>query len=189
MTEAVQTTQPRSPSPRRRWAHLLVWGCLIAFLTLVGLALLRTQAGQLVDAPAPDIRLQQFDGGQFVLSEQRGSVVMIDFWASWCVPCRAEASQLELLWQEYQNRGVVFVGVSYADTEAEARAFLDEFAITYPNGPDLGTRASQAYRIRGVPEKFFVDRCGRIRDVVVGPVSVAQLRQNLESLLAESALC
>lgn len=122
--------------------------------------------------------------GQLII--QRGKVVMVDFWASWCIPCRQEARALEGLWQEYRDRGVVFVGVAYADTDAEARAFLDEFGITYPNGPDLGTRISQTYRIQGVPEKFFVDKHGQIRaPVVIGPVPEAELRRQIENLLAE----
>jgi len=122
--------------------------------------------------------------GQLII--QRGKVVMVDFWASWCIPCRQEARALEGLWQEYRDRGVVFVGVAYADTDAEARAFLDEFGITYPNGPDLGTRISQTYRIQGVPEKFFVDKHGQIRaPVVIGPVPEAELRRQIENLFAE----
>ena len=110
---------------------------------------------------------------------------MIDFWASWCVPCRQEAWTLERLWQEYRDRGVVFVGVAYADTEKEARAFIQEFGLTYLNGPDLGTRISQTYRMRGVPEKFFVDRHGQVRALIIGPVPEAHLRQQFETLLAE----
>lgn len=178
-----------APGRRLRWGRWLVWAVLVAFLALLGLGVYRAQSGQLAHGPAPDFTLQQYDGGTFSLSGQRGNVVMVDFWASWCVPCREEARRLEALWQEYQDRGVVFVGVAYADTETEARAFLDEFGISYPNGPDLGTRISQAYRMRGVPEKFFIDRCGNIRQVVIGPVPPAQLRQAIETLLAESNNC
>ena len=94
---------------------------------------------------------------------------------------------LEKLWQEYHDWGIVFVGVAYLDTETEARTFLQEFGITYPNGPDLGTRISQAYRIRGVPEKFLIDKQGQIRAVLIGPVDEAKLRQQLEALFVEPA--
>ena len=151
----------------------------------MGIGVFRAQAGQRSGGPAPDFSLPLYDGGTFRLSEQRGQVVMVDFWASWCIPCREEARALEALWQEYRGRGVVFVGVDYADTEPEARAFLAEFGVTYPNGPDRGTRISQAYRMRGVPEKFFIDRRGEIRAVVIGPVRTAELRQTLDALLAD----
>ncbi len=170
------------------WGCWLAFGLLLAFLGVMGVAMYRAQAGQVSEGPAPDFTLNLYDGGTFRLSDQIGQVVMVDFWASWCIPCRQEARQLEALWQEYRTRGVMFVGVDYLDTESEARAFLKEFGITYPNGPDLGTRISAAYRIRGVPEKFLIDRQGQIRAVLIGPVIEAELRQRLDALIAESSL-
>jgi len=156
---------------------------------LVGLKLMRTQAGRVTNGPAPDFSLNLFEGGAFHLSTLRGKVVMVDFWASWCIPCRDEAPLLEHLWRAYQDQDVIFVGVAYADTEGDSRAFLKEFAITYPNGPDIGTRISHAYGITGVPEKYFVDKCGQVRHVVIGPVPEAQLRQPIDALLTEPYEC
>ena len=110
---------------------------------------------------------------------------MINFWASWCPPCREEAPYLESTWRKYKDRGVVFIGVDYADTRKEALAYIEEFDITYPNGPDIGTRISQAYRIRGVPETFFVDKRGQLRGVHIGPLRPPQLEEKIEELLAE----
>lgn len=76
---------------------------------------------------------------------------MINFWASWCLPCRQEAAYLEQTWRKYKGRGVVFIGVDYLDTENEALAYIKEFDITYINGPDLGIQISQAFNIKGVP--------------------------------------
>ncbi len=176
---------PSSGGHRVRPVRWLVWALLFAFLGFVGLGLYRVRAGQLSEGTAPDFTLNVYQGGELRLSDLRGQVVLIDFWASWCVPCREEARLLEALWQAYRERGVVFIGVDYADTERDARVFLQEFNITYPTGPDLGTRISQAYRIRGVPEKFLVDRRGQLRAVIVGPASEANLRQQFEALLAE----
>jgi cytochrome c biogenesis protein CcmG/thiol:disulfide interchange protein DsbE len=158
---------------------------VLAFLSLLGWGLYRAQAGQRDRGLAPDFTLELYSGGTFRLSEQRGKVVMVDFWASWCIPCRQEALTLESLWREYQNQDVVFVGVAYLDVEDNARTFLEEFTITYPNGPDIGTRIAQDYRMQGVPEKFFIDRQGQIRAVVIGPAGEAEYRQQLEVLLAE----
>lgn len=168
------------------WRWVLAWGLLLALLALMYFGLYRAQAGQVSQGPAPDFSLELFSGGGWQLADQRGKVVMLDFWASWCVPCQLEARLLESLWKEFEPRGVVFVGVAYVDTEPAARAFLAQYGITYPNGPDLGTRISQAYRIKGIPEKFLIDKRGQIRAVLIGPVDEAELRRQLEVLLAES---
>ncbi len=78
---------------------------------------------------------------------------------------------------------MVFVGVDYVDTETEARAFLHRFDITYPNGPDLGTKISQAYRIQGVPETYVVDQTGTLARVIIGPTTAADLQAVIEPLL------
>jgi cytochrome c biogenesis protein CcmG/thiol:disulfide interchange protein DsbE len=81
---------------------------------------------------------------------------------------------------------VVFLGVDYVDTEPEARAYLDQFQITYPNGPDLGTRISQQFRMQGVPETYFIDPQGVLRYVEIGPfASTAAIEQRIEQYLAE----
>jgi cytochrome c biogenesis protein CcmG/thiol:disulfide interchange protein DsbE len=188
MVKRIQAETPTTGVRSFPWGGWLVFGLLLAFLGMTGVAMYRAQAGQVSEGPAPDFTLNLYKGGTFRLSDQVGQVVMVDFWASWCIPCRQEARTLEALWQEYRDRGVIFVGVAYLDTEIEARAFLKEFGITYPNGPDLGTRISKAYRIRGVPEKFLIDRQGQVRVVLIGPVAEAELRQHLEALIAESSL-
>lgn len=185
MTEQPTTVSGTAVYKKRSWGQWLGIMLLLAFLFMMGWGLFRAQAGQRDHGPAPDFTLELYGGGTFRLSEQQGKVVMVDFWASWCIPCREEAQMLENLWREYQDQGVVFVGVAYLDVEPNALAFLEEFDITYPNGPDLGTRIAQDYRMQGVPEKFFIDKHGQIRVVVIGPGGEAEYRQQLETLLAE----
>jgi cytochrome c biogenesis protein CcmG/thiol:disulfide interchange protein DsbE len=112
--------------------------------------------------------------------------VVVNFWASWCKPCEQEAADLETAWQFYQPRGdVVFLGVDYVDTEPEALAYLEKFNITYPNGADLGTRISQAYRIRGVPETYIIAPDGKLANAQIGPfTSLAQIKAMIDPLLA-----
>lgn len=170
---------------RPLWRALLM-AAVVALLALLGWGLARAKAGPKGSGPAPDFTLETFDGESIRLSELRGQVVVINFWASWCPPCREEAAYLEATWRAYRAKGVVFIGVDYVDTDAEALAYIDEFDITYPNGPDLGTRISQAYRIRGVPETFFVAKDGTLRGVKIGPLAPPELEDRLVPLLAES---
>ena len=165
--------------------RILIYGSLLALLALLGWGLLKVQAGPRSEGPAPDFRLTTFDGDEIVLSELQGQVVVINFWASWCPPCREEAAYLEATWREYKEQGVVFIGVDYVDTDAEALAYIEEFDITYPNGPDIGTLISQAYRIQGVPETFFVAKDGTLRGVKIGPLYPPELEERIEEMLAE----
>ena len=105
--------------------------------------------------------------------------------ASWCESCKPEARDLESAYQYYLERGdVLFLGVDYVDTEPEALAYLEEFGITYPNGPDLRTKISQAYRVRGVPETFVIDQQGIITHVQIGPyMSLEQILSTIDPLL------
>lgn len=185
MMEQPTTVPDTAVYKKRRWGQWFAVTLVVSFLFLMAWGLYRAQARQRDRGPAPNFTLELYDGGIFRLGEQQGKVVMVDFWASWCIPCREEAHMLENLWREYQDRNVVFVGVAYLDVEPNARAFLEEFDITYPNGPDLGTRIAQDYRMQGVPEKFFIDKQGQIRAVVIGPGGEVAYRQQLETLLAE----
>lgn len=196
MEDGGETPPSTSPSPsspfhfpssifRHGWGRVLAYALLIGLLGLMGWGVVRAATGPLDAGAAPDFTLTTFEGETITLSELQGQVVVINFWASWCPPCREEAAYLERTWREYQDQGVMFIGVDYADTEKEALAYIDEFDITYPNGPDVGTRISQAYRIRGVPETFFVDRQGQLRGVHIGPLKAPQLDEKIEELLAE----
>jgi cytochrome c biogenesis protein CcmG/thiol:disulfide interchange protein DsbE len=94
----------------------------------------------LIAKPALSFTLTLFNGGTLTLKDLRGKAVLLNFWASWCVPCRAEARTLESAWQKYKDQGVVFLGVKIEDKEADARAFMKEFGITYLNGRDASGR-------------------------------------------------
>jgi cytochrome c biogenesis protein CcmG/thiol:disulfide interchange protein DsbE len=134
---------------------------------------------------APDFTLTTFDGQQIHLADLKGKVVVLNFWASWCKPCEQEAADLESAWRYYQPRGdVEFLGVAWTDTEKKSLAYLQKFDITYPNGPDLGTRISQAYRTTGVPETYIIDKDGILAFVKFSPfLSLGEIRTVIDSLL------
>ncbi len=174
------------------WAQILIWGVLVALLVVLAITLNRSQQGTVQPGDhIQDFSMTMFTGyelngqSQVKLSDLRGKVVMINFWASWCKPCEQEAADLRAAWQHYQPTGkVVFVGADYVDTEPDARAYLEKFDITYPNGPDVGTKISQLFRIKGVPETYFVDQNGVLRYVQIGPFSsVDQIQSIIDPMI------
>ncbi len=136
----------------------------------------RVEAGTI--ARAPDFTLSRLDrAGELRFSSLRGKAVVVNFWASWCLPCKEEAPLLEGAWRSWRARGVVVVGVDAGaeDFPSQARAFIRLHRVTYPNVRDKGTTLLRAYGVTGYPETFFVDRRGRVVDHVSGGLSKAEL--------------
>lgn len=186
--EDISTSLPDRGDIRRgrnKNSALVAYSALFLLLGLMAWGLLNARAGPVESGLAPDFSLTSFDGQNITLSDLRGQVVIINFWASWCLPCRQEASYLEETWRKYKDLGVVFIGVDYVDTEKAALAYIDEFNITYFNGPDLRTEISDSYKIRGVPETYFVAKDGELRGMHIGPLKSPELDDKIEALLAE----
>jgi cytochrome c biogenesis protein CcmG/thiol:disulfide interchange protein DsbE len=175
------------------WAQILVWAGLLALLILLGLGLFRAQHPIMtIGSKVPDFSLKLFDNYQYQganqvnLSGLRGKVVVVNFWASWCVTCADEAPAMEAAWNYYQPKGqVVFLGVDYTDVDASALQFLSKFNISYPNGPDLGTRITPIFnRNIAMPETYIIDQEGILRSEQIGPFqSLADIRSAIDPLL------
>ena len=134
---------------------------------------------------APDFTLAMPNGDEISIAALRGQVIMLDFWASWCPPCRDEAPALAQAYEEYRNRGVEFVGVNLWDDPADAQRFLQEQGHEYPNGIDAEGKIAISYGVRGIPEKFFINRHGQIIRKFSGPMTLELLRRILDDLLAQ----
>lgn len=135
--------------------------------------------------PAPDFTLPTLEGGTFDLSEHRGEVVVLNFWATWCGPCRIEIPDFVRLQEELGDEGVQFVGVSLDEAGFEVvRPFAEEFGINYPLVVDDGALAEQYGGVYGLPTTFIIDREGRVRRAVPGMMTEEMLRPMLEELLA-----
>ena len=191
MTEIIKP-DPKNKRAVPLWVQIVVWVSLLILLVILALGLKRAQQGTVqVGDQIPDFKLSLFDGFSYEnkfevnYSDLRGKVVVINFWASWCKPCEQEAAELEQAWLYYEPRNdVIFLGVDYVDTETEANLYLKKYGITYPNGPDLGTRISQLFRIKGVPETYFIDKEGELKYIQVGPLqSVNQIHTIVDPLL------
>jgi cytochrome c biogenesis protein CcmG/thiol:disulfide interchange protein DsbE len=140
----------------------------------------------LLGRPAAAFSLTTFSGNPLSLESLRGKVVILNFWASWCVPaCYEEAPTLERTWRAYKDKGVTVVGVNIQDKEEAAREFLRRFEHSFPNAPDPKGRVSVDYGVYGVPETFFINREGRVRFKHVGALTDEIARRHLDALLKE----
>jgi cytochrome c biogenesis protein CcmG/thiol:disulfide interchange protein DsbE len=132
---------------------------------------------------APSFILTLFDGKVIKLEDFRGRTVFVNFWASWCVPCRAEASALESAWRKHKDKGVVFLGVNIQDKEEDARAFIKEFGITYLNGPDPNEKIAVDYAVWGIPQTFLIDPQGGIAYRHAGELKAPIIETKLNEVL------
>jgi cytochrome c biogenesis protein CcmG, thiol:disulfide interchange protein DsbE len=136
--------------------------------------------------PAPDFTLAKLDGsGDLALESLRGKTVVLNFWASWCGPCKDETPLLQKGWQRWQGKDVVFVGIDVKDFRGDARSFVRRFGVTYPNVYDGKGSTVGRYGVTGFPETYFIDARGRVVYRIAGPVDEAdELDDGIERALA-----
>jgi cytochrome c biogenesis protein CcmG/thiol:disulfide interchange protein DsbE len=159
-------------------------------LIVLGWSLFHSSQGSVkVGDSIQPIEIKAFDGQTLNTGSDvyKGKVLVINFWASWCGPCASEAATLQQAWSGYANGGKVqFIGVDYVDTEAEAKATIAKYGITFPNGPDLETKISKYFRIQGVPETYIIDPNGKLAYVQVGAFeSVSEIQKIIDPLIGK----
>jgi len=194
-----EPTEPAAVHPsriggRRRRQRRFVWLVLVLSVVSVLTALFAFGLSRdptvihspLLGRPAPDFSLTTLDGARTVrLSEMRGQVVVVNFWASWCAACHEEHPNLIAAWERYRDQGVVLVGIDYNDERRAAMAFMRELGGDWPVVGDPGGRTALAYGVYGVPETFFVSRRGVVAYKQIGPSSYALLTDQIQRLLDE----
>ena len=154
---------------------LAVLVIIFLLLALFGYALYgrkeTEKVSPLVGNSAPDFSLNLMDGKKISLSDLRGKTVLLNFWASWCMPCREEAPALEESWQKYKDKNVVYIGVNIWDENSSASSYIEKFGGGYPQGVDPKEEIQVDYGIGGVPETFFISPRGKITDKYSGALT------------------
>lgn len=139
-----------------------------------------TSEGPIVGRPAPDFALRNGNGELVKLSDLRGNVVFINFWATWCRPCREELPGIERVYQEKRAEGLDILAVNYQESAADASKFFADLGVTVPMLLDTNGSVYNQYRLQGLPDSFFVDREGNIAALHYGFLTEEKLRQRLE---------
>ena len=173
------------------WAVAAFSGVLFV-LVLMGIRLFQNDSSPVELGKNPkDFSLTTYAGGVIHTADLHGKVVLVNFWASWCTTCDEEAALLEEAWQVYQiiDPGrVIFLGVAYMDTEPASRAYLAEYGVTYPNGPDLRGAISKIYQVNSVPETYVLDSDGTLRYLKIGSfTSIDEMISAVDAVLALSS--
>jgi len=186
-------------SPARRALRAAGILAAVAFVALLVYGLTTKATNSTIDdalsrgeaVPAPSFTLSALADGQDAggawsraaadgdvsLRELRGTPLVLNFWASWCDPCRAEAKVLEAAWK--QQSGVLFLGLDVQDAREDARDFIDQFGLTFPHVRDPGNDTQRAWGVTGLPETYFIDAQGRVVGHVIGTVDEAMLREGV----------
>ena len=175
------------PLPRRRLAlatcALVGVAALLLVLTVHVASPGPVGGDPIVGRPAPAFDLETLDARRLSLAEMRGSPVVVNFWASWCIPCREEAPLLTAAARQYEAQGLRVVGIIYQDSAGAARDFMARFGQTYPGLVDPEGRAAIDFGVFGIPETFFIDRGGVVRSRQVGPVTADGLARMIQAIL------
>jgi cytochrome c biogenesis protein CcmG, thiol:disulfide interchange protein DsbE len=159
-----------------------------AVIGLLGFGLLSKGSAKIaVGERVPDRALPVLDGsGEGEIADYRGNWVLVNLWASWCVPCREEAPVLERWWRDHRKEGVTVLGINVQDNSDDALAFLREFKTTYPQLRSVGDERSEAFGSTGVPENFLVDPKGKLALIWRGPVDKGFLEDSVDPIVEGS---
>lgn len=172
----------RAPSSGRHLGILLVVGAVIIFALGFGLAGGLAERAPQIGEPAPAFQVTTIDGQEIRSSDVAGRVLVVNFFATWCEPCRQEAGDLEALWDEYKARDVLFIAIAYKDVDAKVREFIQQAGISFPVA-NSNVNIGRQFGVTGVPETFVIGPDGVLRYKRIGVIEPAQLRQMLDALI------
>lgn len=156
---------------------------LVSGLVIAGCSSSAPAEGIKVGKPAPDFQLQSLDGQAVSLSDFRGKGVLLNFWASWCGPCRYEMPFLQRVYEEWSDQGLVILSVNIGESQPKVKEFMESFNLSFLTLLDTSEEVALKYNIRAIPSTFFIDKDGIIQDLKVGAFSSeAQLVNRLSKI-------
>jgi cytochrome c biogenesis protein CcmG, thiol:disulfide interchange protein DsbE len=174
-----------------RWLRYLIVAGIAALAVVLMLSFRfdpRDIRTVILNKPAPAFTAEKLDGtGTLSLSDYAGKVVVLNFWASWCPPCKEENPALVRVWERYRSSDVVVIGIVYSDSTEKARAYVASNGVTWPTVQDADGRIAFAYGVRGPPETYFIGTDGIVAGRIIGAVSEATLVNGIDRLRAQAA--
>lgn len=184
-----QAAAPASGLSRQEWLWMGA-GVAIAVLVIALIAVFTRDATPqtglvAIDRPAPDLTLETLDGETIRLADLRGKIVLVNFWATWCEPCKVETPDLVAASEEFRDRGLVIVGINLTDQDKsmdEIRKFVQRYQITYPIALDRDQEAQRAFAMFAIPVSYFIDSSGRIRYTRTTVVTRTDIEHVLQEL-------
>ena len=168
-----------SVTSNRIWTRIVLLTSVVITIGLLVLPGCGLTAAPVVGHPAPGFTLTDLDGNAVRLSDFRGKVVFLNFWATWCPPCRAEMPEMEELHQEYQDKDVVIIGVDLGEFRSSVKSFVEENGYSWTFVIDSTGEVARDYMVTGIPSSFSIDEDGIIRALQVGAMSKAVMEARL----------
>jgi len=137
-----------------------------------------------VGSQAPDFQLNNLDGQSISLSDLRGKPVFINFWATWCPPCRSEMPYIQEIYEEWSGKGLVVLAINIGESPSQVEEFMESQNLSFPVLLDTGKNVAQKYNIRGIPTSFFVDKDGVVQEKIIGAFpSKAAIEKSLSKII------
>lgn len=186
-------TKIPQPSLGRFFAMLLIGAGLIStgivFILLLNNSTAPTQDFSTVPAkvnfPAPKLTLEDLSGNPVSLDDQRGSVVLVNLWATWCPPCREEMPALQAFYEKYKSHGFVLIALNQEEALEIVAPFVEEFRLTFPVWLDLESKAQREFNTMNLPSSYVMDRNGRVRLMWIGGISAKNLEKFVPEIILE----